>query len=74
MPRLSTLLAALVCALAAAIFFLPPPQGVDANIMHAAALLVLTIGLWALGTLPELFASVAKSYRLSYHAPVGGRR
>jgi len=52
-PRLSSILTALVCIGAAAIFLLPPPQGVDVNIMHAAALLVLTIGLWALGALPE---------------------
>ena len=38
---------------AAAIFFLPPPQGVAAGAMHAAALMVLTVGLWALGALPE---------------------
>src|SRR4051812_35375741 len=53
MPRPSSTFTALVCVVAAAIFVLPPPQGVDAKIMHAAALLVLTIGLWALGTLPE---------------------
>ena len=58
MPRLSSIPTALVCAGAAAIFLLPPPQGVDANIMHAAALLVLTIGLWAVGSLPEYITAL----------------
>lgn len=38
---------------AAAIFCIPPPAGVNAVTMHAAALVVLTVGLWALGALPE---------------------
>ncbi len=53
MPRLSSLFTALVCVGAAVIFFLPPPEGATVNTMHAAALMVLTIGLWALGALPE---------------------
>ncbi len=57
-PRLSSIFTALVCVVAAVVFFLPPPAGVTANIMHATALLVLTIGLWALGALPEYLTAL----------------
>jgi anion transporter len=53
MPRRSSIFAALVCVGAAVIFFLPPPAGMTATTMHAAALLVFTVGLWASGALPE---------------------
>jgi len=53
MPRLSTFFAALVGVGAAVIFLLPPPQGMTVTTMHAAALLVFTVGLWASGALPE---------------------
>ncbi|MBI2225387.1 MAG: anion permease [Betaproteobacteria bacterium] len=53
MPRLSSIFAALVCVGATVIFLLPPPQGMTVTAMHAAALLVFTVGLWASGTLPE---------------------
>jgi len=42
-----------LCAVAAIIFFAPPPAGASIATMHAAALIVLTTGLWALGALPE---------------------
>lgn len=58
MPRLSSLFTALVCVGAAVIFLLPPPQGVSAVTMHAAALMVLTVGLWALGSLPEYITAL----------------
>jgi anion transporter len=38
---------------AAAIYFVPPPAGTGAGAMRAAAVIVLTIGLWALGRVPE---------------------
>jgi anion transporter len=44
---------AVVVVLAAVVFFLPPPAGYSAETMHAAALCVLVIGLWALAALPE---------------------
>ena len=53
MLRPTSFLTALVCIGAAVIFFLPPPAGATAITMHAAALVVLTIGLWALGAVPE---------------------
>lgn len=53
MAKPASILTALVLLAAAVIFFLPAPAGVDANIMHAGALLVLVIGLWAVGSLPE---------------------
>ena len=40
------------------IYFLPPPAGATAATMHAAALVVLTTGLWALGSLPEHFTAL----------------
>jgi hypothetical protein len=44
---------AAVAATAAVVFFLPPPAGYSAQTMHAGALCLLVIGLWALGALPE---------------------
>lgn len=38
---------------ATAIFFATPPAGASVNSMHAAAVLLLVIGLWAAGSLPE---------------------
>ena len=58
MPRASSFFTGLVCLAAAVIFVLPPPAGMTAVTMHAAALIVLTIGLWALGTLPEHITSL----------------
>jgi anion transporter len=40
-----------VCAIA--VFFTAPPPGYDKQTMHAGALCLLAIGLWALGALPE---------------------
>lgn len=58
MPRASSFFTALLCLTAAVIFFLPPPAGMTAVTMHAAALIVLTVGLWALGSLPEHITSL----------------
>jgi anion transporter len=57
-PRLSSVFTALVGIGAAIIFLLPPPAGATAVTMHAAALIVLTIGLWALGTVPEYITAL----------------
>lgn len=51
--KASTLLTAVVCAAALAVFLMPPPQGVSVTMMHGAALTVFTVGLWAVGSLPE---------------------
>ncbi len=51
--RASTLLTAIVIAAAVAVYFTPPPAGVSVEMMHAAALVVFTVGLWAVGSLPE---------------------
>lgn len=51
--KASTLLAAVVIAVAVAVYATPPPAGVSAETMHAAALVVFTVGLWASGALPE---------------------
>ena len=58
MPRISTLIAALFCLAAAVVFFLPPPAGMTANAMHAAALMLVTVGLWATGAVPEYITSL----------------
>jgi anion transporter len=50
LKRLGT---AVVVALAAVVFFLPPPAGYSDQTMHAGALCILVIGLWALAALPE---------------------
>lgn len=49
----SSLPSFLVIAAAIAVYLVPPPAGVAAETMHAAALVVFTVGLWAIGRLPE---------------------
>jgi anion transporter len=44
---------AAVIVLAIVVFFLPPPAGYTPQTMHAAALSLLVIAFWALGTMPE---------------------
>ncbi|HXF66292.1 MAG TPA: SLC13 family permease [Burkholderiales bacterium] len=51
--RASNLVAAVVVAAAAALYFAPPPAGVPEQTVHAAALVLFTVGLWASGALPE---------------------
>jgi len=51
--KASTILTAIVCAAALAIYLTPPPDGVSMEMMHAGALVVFTVGLWAVGSLPE---------------------
>ncbi|OGA54790.1 MAG: hypothetical protein A3G24_22165 [Betaproteobacteria bacterium RIFCSPLOWO2_12_FULL_62_13] len=53
MARPVPLLTALVVAAAVAVFLMPAPAGFEPPTMRAAALVVLTIGLWAVGALPE---------------------
>ncbi|MBY0266229.1 MAG: anion permease [Burkholderiales bacterium] len=56
--RSATLVAAVIIAAAAAIFFTPPPPGVAVNVMHTAGLLLLVMGLWATGVLPEALTAL----------------
>ena len=58
MLRLSSLPVVLLCIGATVIFFWPPPAGATVVTMHAAALMVLTVGLWALGAMPEHITSL----------------
>ena len=58
MPRLATLLALLVSIVSVVIFFLPPPAGATPLVMHAAALMLFTVGLWATGVVPEYVTSL----------------
>ncbi len=51
--KASTLLTLVVIFAAIAVYFTPPPAGVSVEMMHAAALVVFTVGLWAAGSLPE---------------------
>lgn len=58
MPKPVTLLVVLIVAIAATIFFTPPPPGVSVNVMHTGALLVLVMGLWATGVMPEALTAL----------------
>ena len=51
--RVAQLGTAAIVALAAIVFFLPPPEGYSPQTMHAAGLCVLVVGLWALNAMPE---------------------
>jgi di/tricarboxylate transporter len=44
---------ALAVVAAGIVYFLPPPEGATAGTMHASALVLLTIALWALGVIAE---------------------
>ena len=56
--KISTVLASLAGLVAAVVYFLPPPAGVAPVVMHAAALMLLTVGLWATAVVPEYVASL----------------
>jgi anion transporter len=51
--KASTAVSWIFVAAALAVYLAPPPAGVPVETMHAAALVVLTVGLWAAGALPE---------------------
>jgi anion transporter len=51
--KASTVLSWFFVAAAVAVYLTPPPEGVSVEMMHAAALVVFTVGLWAAGALPE---------------------
>jgi anion transporter len=51
--KVSAFLTAVVIAAAVVVYLTPPPDGVAVETMHAAALMVFTVGLWAVGALPE---------------------
>ncbi|MES2564704.1 MAG: SLC13 family permease [Pseudomonadota bacterium] len=51
--NLTTPASAIIIALCAFVFFIPPPAGYSLHTMHAGALCLLVIGLWALNALPE---------------------
>lgn len=46
-------------ATALALFFLPPPAGIDVRVMRAAALAVFTIGFFATAVIPEFVAALS---------------
>ncbi|MGA0032238.1 MAG: SLC13 family permease [Burkholderiales bacterium] len=56
--KLSSLLTTAVVIAATVIFLLPAPAGVAPHTMHAGALLVLVMGLWAIGSLPEYLVAL----------------
>lgn len=53
MTRPVAFLTALLLIAAITLYFLPPPAGLSPATMHAGALVVLVLGLWALGVVPE---------------------
>jgi len=56
--KTASLLALVIVVAAAAIFFMPPPAGVPVNVMHTGGLLVLVMGFWATGILPEALTAL----------------
>jgi anion transporter len=50
---LKSFLTTVVVIAAMVLFFTTPPAGASVNSMHAAAVMLLAIGLWAVGSLPE---------------------
>jgi anion transporter len=53
MMKASSILNFIVIAAAIVVYWLPTPAGVPPATLHAAALAVFTVGLWAVGALPE---------------------
>jgi anion transporter len=51
--KASSILSFVFIAAAVAVYFTPPPEGASVEMMHAAALAIFTVGLWAAGALPE---------------------
>jgi len=52
-------LAAILAAIAAAVLFvMPAPEGASPQVLRAAGVVVLSVGLWASGALPEYFAAI----------------
>ena len=47
-----------IIAISIIIFFLPPPVGIDTQVMKGAAVIVLAIGLWSTAVLPSSFGSL----------------
>jgi anion transporter len=45
-------------AISIALFVLPPPMGVEPEVMKAAAVIVLALGLWATAIVPSYFGSL----------------
>lgn len=58
MLRPASVLTAIVVAVAIVVYFLPAPATALPETMHAAALVVLVIGLWALGSVPEYITAL----------------
>ncbi|NBR27548.1 MAG: hypothetical protein EBT83_03915, partial [Betaproteobacteria bacterium] len=56
--RISTLFATIGVLTAAIVYFLPPPAGASPVVMHAAALMLFTVALWATGAVPEYITSL----------------
>jgi anion transporter len=51
--KASSILSFAVVAAAVGVYLTPPPAGASVEMMHATALVVFTVGLWAAGSLPE---------------------
>jgi anion transporter len=51
--KASSILGWIVVAVAVAVYFMEPPSGFDVRMMHAAALVTLAVGLWAVNVFPE---------------------
>jgi anion transporter len=50
--------AALACVAGVVFYFIPVPHGMPPEVMKAASVIVVTIGLWATAVVPEYFTSI----------------
>ena len=56
--RLPVLLTGLSCLVAAGLVLMPAPAGIDPGMMRAAALVLVTLALFATGALPEYLSAI----------------
>ena len=52
------MLAAIACVVALILLIMPAPEGVDPNVLRAAGIVTLAIGLWATALVPEYFTAI----------------
>ena len=48
----------LIFLVSIAVFFCPPPEGIDTQVMKGAAIIVLAIGLWSTAVIPPSFGAL----------------
>lgn len=58
MGRIQRFLGGLVLLVSLALFLMPPPAGVKTDMLRAGALVLLAVGFWATGVLPEFVTAL----------------